>query len=877
MVLGPDHPDVGVSLNDLAVLYQRQGRDGRGRAALPARAGHHEKALGPEHPVVGTVLNNLAELYGVQGRYAEAEPLHQRALAIREKALGPDHPDVGASLNNLAGLYRAQGRTAEAEPLYKRSLAIFEKGLGPDHSDVGTSLNNLAELFQAQGRAAEAEPLHRRALANYEKALGPDHPLVGTSLNNLAGLYRDQGRYAEAEPLYKRDLAITEKALGPDHPSVGTTLDGLAGLYFVQRDWARAADFGRRSTTVIVRRARRGTDDVGQALTGKRKSEAEQESYRFGALVKAVHRLASQGGADASPAREMFQTAQWALASEAAASLAQMAARQAKGDDDLSRQVRKRQDLVGEWQARDKLLITAISQPPDKRNAAVERQHRARLGEIDTEVAKIDRTLKEKFPEYAALANPEPLSIADVQAHLRAEEALIFFLDTRDFQPLPEETFIWVVTKADIRWVRSDLGTTALAQHVAALRCGLDEALWNDGDSSDKCVKLVKASRFDGVGFTGALPFDLERAHELYKALLGPAEDLIKDKHLLIVPSGPLTSLPFNALVTEAPKTRIADSPAEYRDAAWLGIRQPISVLPSAASLKALRAHAKNSRATKAFLGIGNPLLDGPGDDYSKQAEAARAWQRCSNVPAQWQAVASARGRRSIPGLKSLFRGPHANIEYVRQQTPLPETADELCRIARGLGAPESEILLGRYATETTVKDLSEKGQLAEYRTVHFATHGALAGELKGLSEPGLILTPPPSGTSDAKLLERDDGYLTASEVATLKLDADWVILSACNTAGAAGESAEALSGLARAFFYAGARTLLVSHWAVASDAAVKLTTRVFEELKANPNIGRAEAFRISMRELIHNGSSIEAHPMQWAPFVVVGDGAAAR
>jgi CHAT domain-containing protein len=157
---------------------------------------------------------------------------------------------------------------------------------------------------------------------------------------------------------------------------------------------------------------------------------------------------------------------------------------------------------------------------------------------------------------------------------------------------------------------------------------------------------------------------------------------------------------------------------------------------------------------------------------------------------------------------------------------------------------------------------------------LHFATHGALTGQVLGLAEPGLLLTPPVKGTSDPHALERDDGFLTASEIATLKLDADWVILSACNTAGGAGETAEALSGMARAFFYAGARALLVSHWEVGSDAAVKLTTRAFAELKANPGIGRSEALRRSMRDLIMNGNLVEAHPSMWAPFVVVGEGA---
>jgi len=158
---------------------------------------------------------------------------------------------------------------------------------------------------------------------------------------------------------------------------------------------------------------------------------------------------------------------------------------------------------------------------------------------------------------------------------------------------------------------------------------------------------------------------------------------------------------------------------------------------------------------------------------------------------------------------------------------------------------------------------------------VHFATHGALTGDVQGSAEPGLILTPPAKETTDRTALQRDDGFLTASEIATLKLDADWVILSACNTAGGSGETAEALSGMARAFFYAGARALLVSHWEVGSDAAVKLVTRAFAELKSKPGTGRAEAFRVSMRALVESGTPAQAHPEQWAPFVVVGEGSA--
>jgi CHAT domain-containing protein len=134
-----------------------------------------------------------------------------------------------------------------------------------------------------------------------------------------------------------------------------------------------------------------------------------------------------------------------------------------------------------------------------------------------------------------------------------------------------------------------------------------------------------------------------------------------------------------------------------------------------------------------------------------------------------------------------------------------------------------------------------------------------------------LLLTPPDTAT------ESDDGYLSASEIAALKLDADWVILSACNTAAGGADGAEALSGLARAFFYAGARALLVSHWAVYSDATVKLITGAVGRMAAEKGVGRAEAMRQSMLQLIDNGKTDEAHPAFWAPFVVAGEGAAAN
>jgi CHAT domain-containing protein len=306
---------------------------------------------------------------------------------------------------------------------------------------------------------------------------------------------------------------------------------------------------------------------------------------------------------------------------------------------------------------------------------------------------------------------------------------------------------------------------------------------------------------------------------------------------------------------------------AGYANAAWLVRRHAITVLPSVASLEALRKNTKTCQATKALIGFGNPLLDG-NPEKPWQAEAARKARQKERCPEATQQVASVLDLGG--GIAPLDRQKGlSDLAQIRFQAPLPETADELCAVASYLGVPSDEIRLGSRATEGEVKSLSSRGLLATYRIVQFSTHGALAGHMSGNAEPGLILTPPETATPE------DDGYLSASEITLLKLDAEWVILSACDTAAGGAEGAEALSGLARAFFYAGARALLVSHWSVYSDAAVKLITKAVSTMAADSSIGRSEALRRSMVALIEKGEPREAHPAYWAPFVVVGEGSA--
>jgi len=251
-----------------------------------------------------------------------------------------------------------------------------------------------------------------------------------------------------------------------------------------------------------------------------------------------------------------------------------------------------------------------------------------------------------------------------------------------------------------------------------------------------------------------------------------------------------------------------------------------------------LRALKGQASPPKPFVGFGNPAFTG------KPAEAANSL------------AALAQECRTNAGLPPAL---------LRALAPLPETADEVRRVAQALHAGADSVILGKDVNEATLHKLP----LDQYRVIYFATHGLLPGELRCQSEPGLALSPP---DHEPKGLD-DDGLLAASEVAGLRLNADLVVLSACNTGSGGGGrlGGQALSGLAEAFFYAGSRALVVSHWQVPSVPTVALMTGMFERLGPDLKNGAADALRQTQLRLV--AAPETAHPFYWAAFTLVGDG----
>jgi CHAT domain-containing protein len=432
------------------------------------------------------------------------------------------------------------------------------------------------------------------------------------------------------------------------------------------------------------------------------------------------------------------------------------------------------------------------------------------LRAIAAEKQQIQETLYQQFPNFAALAKPIPLSVRDTQALLADDEALVVLNLGRSSL---WRSYAWVVTQSGADWLDLDITAQDVEARVKALRSSL-------------------------TGETN-VPFDVQASYRLYQSIFGAfADKIASKKRLSVVTNGALTSIPLQLLVTKDPTGK------KLKDVDWLVRSHAITILPSVASLKTLRGGSPTSPAAKPMIAFADPV-------FSKFAKR--------EARQQWVATR---------GMTSFVTGTQIDISKLAENLPqLPSTRHEVQAIAKELRVDPSDVQLGLDATVTAIKS----AKLDQYRIVYFATHGLVAGDLekfaKGKIEPALALSIPDMPD------DFDNGLLSASEAAQLKLNADWVVLSACNTAAEETPGAEALSGLARAFFYAGALSLLVSHWEVDDQVTAELMSKIFLLMRENPKLSHGEALQQAMLAAIDNArTDEERNPRFWAPFVVVGE-----
>ena len=511
--------DYGARSTEAATAHVTIAIQNQSLGRLPTAEKHFRQGLAiqeqlvpADDPSLSSFLAGLGgTLYG-QGRYSDAEPFMRKSVHLQEilsRRTG-DQTGLAVALYLLGTTYTSMARLDDGNRLLARSLAMFEQTFPQGSLQIGLVLNNLATnrqlaadyaaaaryqqraleliqrfspgnlfglakinnnlgfLLQKAGVLDKASEHYRQALSQLAKVFPEGHPDIATANANYGSLLLDLGRGSEAEPLLDSALAMRQRWLPADHTDIAVSHSALADLWIRRGDWRRAVVQLRAAAAIYIARADR--QDTGRGSPAD--NDIGQNATVFGRLVKAQWRLARL---EAEPS---FIMAQRAIGSSAATSLAQMSTRSAKGDPRLAALVRSRQDLVVSWNEFDRRLVAALSNPTLQPSASA--PIRQRLAALDARITALDGSIAVEFPEFAALTNPSPLTIADVQAQLHDDEALVLFLDTPAYPEIhpamPEETFIWVVTRTSRRWTRSRLGSVALAREVAALRCGLDFA-----------------------------------------------------------------------------------------------------------------------------------------------------------------------------------------------------------------------------------------------------------------------------------------------------------------------------------------------------------------------------------------------------------------
>jgi tetratricopeptide (TPR) repeat protein len=862
-VLGPRHPDTAGSYNNLAYNLDAQGRAKEAEPLYRKALAIWEEVLGPRHPLTAQSCNNLAYNLHPQGRSKEAEPLFRKALTIREEVLGPRHPNTANSYNNLAVNLNDQGRAKDAEPLYRKALGIREEVLGPRHPLTAQSYNNLAGNLQEQGRAREADPLHRKALAIYEEVLGPRHPNTATSYNDLAYNLDAQGRAKEGEPLFRKALGIREEVLGPRHPDTANSYNNLAlNLYYQGR--AKEAEPLHRKALGICEQMLgprhpytalsynnlafnlhlQGQVEDAEPLWEKAVLAKDYTRLRLAsnALDRAVAtRIDPHIGLTACRARLGRSTDAWAAAEAGLARglLDDLAAATAvPTDTDASQRDR---DRATRLEAVDHLLTPLLSR--DK----LDNDDRRRRDELLAQRQQLDEQVTQEVAKRSHLA-VEDLPAA--QAVLSNTEALLFWLDN---SYLGEHWCCVVRHSGPPAWVK--------------VKGSGPDGTWTKED--DRLVRLVRDDLAHGELDTArdAAKLAQQRLAPLGN-LLAAKGDLPTVRRLLVVPVVDMAGVPVEVLTD----------------------RYQVSYVPSASVLVRLR---KNHRAITAptLLALGDPDFRTPEEgppaappDHGLYLSlvlpggaGARAGLRAGDVLLQygdaklmkrtdlklaedgervpvllWRDGKQIDGLLVAPGKLGAIISDDPPAVALRKQRelrqvadvrvrgdgikPLPGTRLEVLAIASLLDKDKVTLLLGSNASEQQLDALASSGKLKGFRLVHLATHGEVDF---GLSERSALLLARdklPGVEEQSRLAalgkKVPTGRMSVKTVAdSWRLDADVVVLSACQTGLGPGSGSEGLLGFSQVLLAKGARSLVLSLWKVDDTATALLMLRFYQNL----------------------------------------------
>ncbi|MFM7024811.1 MAG: CHAT domain-containing protein [Limnohabitans sp.] len=626
--------------------------------------------------------------------------------------------------------------------------------------------------------------------------------------SELRGMvYVRNGQYDKAEALLEEARSWYETHLGPEHHQTAMVEGLLACALVGQSKQAQARPLFEHAVANL---------SAPETLTGDMTDTAMTRKMKRFVLQGYARLLADSARTDTRDAEQLFKIADQFNTSSVQQALSEAAVRSGVKIPGLSDIIRQEQDAKNEITVLSGYIRSQETADGRQQTPQAVEQMRVRLAELEKQRKVFKAQIQKSYPEYFQLIQPRAASPLEIAKLLQPDELFVAII------PMDEQVLAWAIqANGKIHFHRAEMRQFDLEQTVNRIRQTLD-------------VAELGAK---------APPFNHADAHGLYRRLFAPFDaEINASKHLIVSTSGSLAKLPFAVL------PRTAATGSDWRQMSWLIKDVAISHVPSASGWMSLKKLSQQPTAREPLLAWGDPAFDPAATEVAMNATGL----------VRKVAVTRTMGEQA----RNVMDG--ASFLSYSKIPPLPETRQEVMELASIMHAdPQRDLILGRHATRASVLEQSQSGHLASKQVVVFATHGLLAGDLPHLNQPALAMA--------ATKNPQESPLLTLEDVLGLKLNADWVVLSACNTAGADGKAEEAMSGLARGFFYAGSRSLLVTHWSVESESAMLLTTRTFSAYQKDPAMRRADALRQAMLQTMQMPRY--AHPTYWSPYALVGEG----
>jgi CHAT domain-containing protein len=812
-------------------------------------------------------------------KLAKAEKLRRVAVNMLNSFKTQWPAEYIANRVYLAQNLARQNRMFEAELAIRQTLmeAVFLSG--KDSATTGNVIGYLGEILQKQGRLKDAQKLIDAEIRIIERSgVSPDSYLIANARVMHGNILCDQQKYDAAVKKYDiarkdlRDNQYLQDKLFIRNPNfmltllktkrteealkiISTTYDTYQKIFGENHYLTAEIRALRGMANARLKHIHEAFEDFSTSIPVLFTSDLiikgdYSARQRFKMIIEAyidllaqIHKVQLDEEFKINAAAEAFRLADTISNQIVQSALGDSGARVAAGNLELADLVRREQDARQQINTIKSILMNTLAAPENQQHPTAIKNLKNKLDTLGKARSVLMAEIKRRFPKYSEFTDPQPARVDQAQTYLRPGEVLVSIYVSEN------NTYIWAVPyRGKVKFFIAALGRNETRKIVDSLRNALAPDPQTLEDIPD---------------------FDLRSAYRLYNYLLQPIKDTLKNAtDLIIIAQGPLGRLPLAILPTSLIEIDNAETElfGKYRNIPWLIRQVAITRCPTVSSFVTLRNLPKSNPDRKAFAGFGDPFFNQKQQTQEKQDQSAYKAEH-----AQVDGGLHVRGIR-ITQSGNLDSDKIAS-SHLGLLNRLPDTADEIKSIAMTLDADlTKDLFLGTRASEQRVKNMD----LSDRQVIAFATHALVPGDLDGLDQPALALCSP-NVTG-----ENEDGLLTMGEILKLKLNADWVVLSACNTGAAGGAGTEAVSGLGRAFFYAGTRAILVSMWPVETTSARKLTTGLFRFQKEDKTLTRARALQKSILALIDAPGFVDkqtdkvvasyAHPFFWAPFIVVGD-----